>query len=311
MKILFFLLSIFVLVSCGGGGSFSPDPQDPQFRITNVGRSPLALTAPAFPCDDFLRSLDQLPTLHIAFLFHTFGNDLSCLDRILQDPRLESIVMHLINEPGHRNRRLGSYEFLSQVSTPDAYDRMLRNESSVLKQRFEEYVQPAIRIAERIPPNTQCIVSPGLESNVSDEASRVLIRWTRELFPSHCRMLWNPLREKDVISVGMVDADLVEAHGRNPLVSAPCTVNTDGTDISFPNERPTFASPPYTITAGEDLQNYILRYSAQCEIVFLWVFEDNCIQDGPFVDPRQRDCSIGAQTGINHLLTREMIRIMK
>lgn len=309
--ILSLLLSSFFLLSCGGGGSSSPsEPDAPDFRITNVGRSPLALTSPSFACEDFIRSLDELQSLHIAFLYHTFGNDLTCLNRLLGDSRLESLVMHLVNEPGHRNRRLGSYEFLANISSPQEYDRLIRSQSPSLKQDFIAYSQGAIAIANSIPDSTQCIISPGLESNLSNEASRILIQWTREIFPSHCRVMWNPLREREVISVGMVDADLVEAHGRNPLVSAPCTVNTDGTDISFP-ERPTFAQSGWYISSGEDLQNYILRYSAQCEIVFLWVFEDNCIRQGSFVDPRQRDCSIGQRSGINHLLADEIVRITK
>ena len=56
--------------------------------ITDVGRAPFGLTSPKFMCRDFLRSLDNLDTIHIAFLYNTFGNNFDCLKTILQDPRL-------------------------------------------------------------------------------------------------------------------------------------------------------------------------------------------------------------------------------
>jgi hypothetical protein len=311
MRKIIFTIAMF-LFACGGGGSSSDGSFDTDYKFTNVGRAPFAIMSPSFECDDFIESIKELPTIHLAFLFNTFGNNSQCIDRIFQDKRLQTVVMHLINEPGHRNKRLGSYEFLSTVSSPAEFDRLLKKQDQNLKNRFINYIQPALNIVSKIPKQADCIISPGLESNISDEASRILVSWTRELFPSYCRMLWNPLREKQTISVNMVGADLVEAHGRNPLVSAPCLINTDGTDISFPNDaRPSNFGPGWFITAGSDLENYINNFTNKCEIVFLWTAEDNCIRSGAFVDPRQRRCSIAKETRINHLLSKEILRIIK
>lgn len=306
------MLCIMFFVACGGGSSSSDDSNDSNFRLTNVGRAPFAIMSPSFECDNFIDSVKELPVIHIAFLYHTFGTDSKCINQLFQDTRLKTVVMHLINEPGHRNKRLGSYEFLHSVSSPTEFDRLLKSRNENLKQKFKNYIQPALNIVNNIPKQADCIISPGLESNVSDEASRVLIQWTREFFPSYCRVLWNPLRETQTISVNMVNSDLVEAHGRNPLVQAPCLINTDGTDISFPAQgRKSIFGVGWYIDAGTDLQNYINRHTSSCEIVFLWTVEDNCIRSGNFIDPRQRKCSIAKETNINNLLSQEILRIIK
>jgi hypothetical protein len=300
---------LLFFISCGGSGSSNSIVEE-DFKILNVGRSPLALTAETFECDDFIFSIEDLPTLHIAFLFNTFGNNFECLARLLADKRMRSLVVHLINEPGHRNNRLGAYEFLSSISSPEEYDRLLRTQNQQLKNKYIQYVQPMIELTNRLPSSVACIISPGLESNLRDTASRILIEWTRELFPEKCQILWNPLRETEIVSASQVGANLVEAHGKEPLVAGACTINTDGTDIEFIG-RPNISPSGKNIQSGSELENYILRWSSVCEIVFLWVVEDNCLRPGSFIDPRKRNCSVAIETNINHLLSDEILRIIK
>ena len=301
------ILSI-LLTACSGGstnnsGSDDGSIDDHGFNILNIGRAPFAITAPSFACDDFLNSVQNFPELHIAFLFNTFGNDFTCLNRVIQDPRTKTIMIHLVNEPGHRNKRLGEYEFLYKVKSPSDYDYQLRTQNPTLKWRFDNYVQPVVELVKTFPEHIQCIISPGLESNLSNDASKILINWTRNHFPN-CKIAWNPLRNSK-ISVSMVDADLVESHGKNPQLDAPCTVNTDGTDISFP-DRPSFQNSEWYIKSGPELTSYVKKYASKCDVVFLWVTEDNCLRPGNFIDPRDRRCSVATESGINGILFREL-----
>ena len=104
--------------------------------LVNVGFAPFNLTAGAFNCRGFLRATKDFPELHITFLYNTFGNDYSCLVKLLKDPRLKTLEVHLINEPGHRNGRLGSYEFLADVGSVNDYETAMRKRSSRLKSKF-------------------------------------------------------------------------------------------------------------------------------------------------------------------------------
>jgi hypothetical protein len=256
--------------------------------IGNVGRAPFALTSPTFNCRAFIKSVRSLPALHIAVLYNTFGNDFSCWDRLAQDKRLQTMQLNLINEPGHRNKRLGKYEFLANISSPSQFDSLLKNEDPKLKRKFVRYVALAKRKIEELPPHVQCLINPGLESNVSNEAGRTLIKWTKEQFPN-CRTIWNPLTGYTQASRQKTQADFVEGHGILPNLQTPCIVNLDGADIDFP-QRKTYMPKGSYIQSGRPLMNYISTYANKCEIVFLWIVEDNCNFTNRFIDPRKRNC---------------------
>jgi hypothetical protein len=275
--------------------------------IGNVGRAPFSLTSPTFNCRAFLNSVKTLPVLHIAVLYNTFGNDFKCWDRLVKDKRLQTIELNLINEPGHRNKRLGNYEFLHNLGSPANYDKLLRNNNPKLKAKFVKYVSLAKRKINELPPNVQCLINPGLESNVSDAAGKVLIDWTKEQFPN-CRTVWNPLNGFNEAARRRTGADLVEGHGILPPLQRPCLVNLDGADIDFPT-RPTYMPKGSFIESGRPLMNYISTYANKCEIVFLWVVEDNCNFKSSFIDPRKRNCR-GAGKAFD-LVAKETRRAMK
>ena len=292
-------LKIIVLVACvlfSNLSALSANPEsiseaaleDASPYIGNVGRGVFSLTSETFDCRGFLKSVKRLPVLHIAVLYNTFGNDFRCWDRIAQDPRLQTIELNLINEPGHRNGRLGTYEFLYGLGSPSDYDQLLRKKDQRLKRRFVKYVRLARAKIEQLPKNVQCLINPGLESNVSPEAGATLIEWTREQFPN-CRTVWNPLTNHSQKRRAVTGADFVEAHGPLPKVTNPCVTNLDGTDIDFPERATSFEHGNY-IQSGSPLMQYLSTNANKCEVVFLWVPEDNCNYSNSFVDPRKRNC---------------------
>lgn len=248
--------------------------------LVNVGDAIFDLTSPKFSCKKYLKSRDKLDFLHIAFLYNTFGNKFDCVKTLLQDPRLMTIEINLINEPGHRNRRLESHEFLHYIrGGPAKYSRLLKSRNKDLKKRFDAYVVKAQNLLMGYQqPHTKCFINPGLESNVSVRAGKVLVEWAREAFPQ-CSIVWNPLHGK--LQASRTGANLAEGHGPGPNFTGPCITNLDGTDINFP-DRLTCAAKTYNeegtknwINSGNALRSYITEYANRCEVAFLWVGEYN------------------------------------
>lgn len=298
MKKLFFgvLLSMFLSqISCVDPKDVSAQ-QDPQLEevldgLTNIGYAPFNLTASKFNCSGFIESLRPLKEIHLAFLYNTFGNNFSCLERLLADTRLKTLEINLINEPGHRNNRLGSYEFLYGVGSVSSYDKKLVNRDVKLKTKYIEYVKPLQAVLEKhLQSHTSLLINPGLESNVSAKAGRVLIQWTRPLFPN-ARIVWNPYRAS-LTSRTFVNADLIEGHGLYPAIKAPCVYNMDGTDVKYKN-RPALGEGSGTKNyyhSGPPLFQQMEKYGNRCEIALVWTQEGNGLsyKEG-FKDPRKRN----------------------
>jgi hypothetical protein len=233
--------------------------------------------------------MDKLDAWHVAFLFHTFGTEYACFDKVAANPKLASLQINLINEPCHRNRRCGSYEFLAEIGSPKEYDRLLRAKDKQLHTRFKEYVAPLKEKLSTVPSAVSCLINPGLESNVSAQAGKTLIEWARSEFP-RCRIIWNPNRVEGK-EAAVTGAELMEGHGLSPAISGACIYNMDGTDISFP-ERPSRAGRGRAVDAPADLRTLIIDYAHRCELAYLWAWESNClVSERTFTDPRKRDCS--------------------
>lgn len=281
------LFSLF-LVLCVNTLAYADIPRP---FISNVGRAPFALMSPTFPCSSFLSSLKELDVWHIATLYNTFGNDFRCWDKMVKSPKMATIELNLINEPGQRNGRLGSYEFLASLKTISNWNKLLTKEDKNLKKKFTSYTKLARQKINQLPSQVSCLINPGLESNLDDSAGKVLIAWTKELFP-RCRVVWNPL-SASTTSVRDDGADFIEGHGKLPPVDPACLVNMDGTDVDFPERKSILDSN--SIQSGNPLMQFIATYADKCEIVFVWTSEDNCNYSTGFIDPRKRNCAKSAK----------------
>jgi hypothetical protein len=297
LLLLFILLILFAF-------SYSIKNPDKDFYpskqyLANIGRAPFSLTSNEFVkkrCTSFLRSLKGNKNIHISYLFNTFGNNEACLNRLLKNPNLKTLQVHLLNSPGHRNRErmkrfYGNYEFLEPISVKQ-WQEILTSNNLNWKRKFIEYTQPLVEMIElRKRNDTACMISPDLESNLTDrKAINTLISWTREIFPS-CEIVWNPLSR--VSSNRGYNANYIEQHGVNPLVFPPCVVNPDGADIQFPYRKTLAWAGDESdiknfINFGRPLQQYVETYGNRCRVVFLWTFEDNMIFTRSFIDPRKR-----------------------
>jgi len=308
-------------VTPGQSGFFDPNhPTRVAYRETrerklvNVGRAPFAIAANKFDCKSFVSSLKDLDFVHISWLFNTFGTKYSCLNKILDDPRLITLQTNLINEPGHRNRRLEKHEFLYNISSPQKFDQLLKSRNPKLKAQFDKYVGPLQDLlVSRLQPQTECLINPGLESNVSSRAAKVLNEWAREAFP-FCKIIWNPIAKANTpVNSG---ADLIEQHGWEPTFKThSCTFNNDGSDINFPERKAGSAlahekdplSPKNYVNSGNALQYEIQEYANQCKVIYLWTVEDNCFAydnvTAPWAPPTKRPCKVGP---VNRLVAKEI-----
>ena len=267
--------------------------------LTNVGYAPFNLTSPNFNCKAFKKSTKSLSELHIAFLYNTFGNDFSCLKDLLNDERLKTLEIHLINEPGHRNNRLGKYEFLRKVGSVRKYDKLMRNNNQRLKVKYTNYTKKLRNfLSDNLKNHTELIISPGLESNLSSKGAKNLINWTRELFPD-TRIVWNPVVPHPK-KRSSTKADFIEGHNFSPRINEPCIYNLDGTDVSYPN-RPALGELQHKegesknwVQSGRPLRQLLETYANVCEIVFVWTAESNGLdyKSKRFVDPRRRNHKI-------------------
>jgi hypothetical protein len=306
-SIFLLFLSFFSLICIES--SFGDQENVESSGLTNIGYAPFNLTSPKFNCDGFIESLSPLTEIHIAFLYNTFGNNFSCLNRLLADSRLKTLEVNLINEPGHRNNRLGSYEFLYDVGSVSTYNKKLVSRSASLKQKYINYVKPLQDVlSQNLQTHTSLLINPGLESNLSARAGRVLIEWTRPLFPD-ARIVWNPYRVS-LTTRKIVGADLIEGHGQFPSLTAPCVYNMDGTDVKYKN-RPALGEGSGTKNyyhSGSPLFQQLEKYGNRCEIALVWTQEGNGLsyKEG-FKDPRKRNNFI--KTDMYKQIMRDVIAV--
>jgi hypothetical protein len=278
------LLLILALTLLGAAGLNSTSAHAEISKTPSIGLAHYGMLDPEWPCDIARRSERHLHQIHQAVLWNTFGTNTSCLQRYLEDTRLATLEIHLINEVCQRNNRCGDYEFLSGISKEE-YERLLLARDQKLLTKLHKYIKPLQEFLKtHLKSTTTCLISPGLESNLGDKAASILINEVRALFPQ-CQMVWNPYRlPGKVVPFKNV---LTELHRSDAKLKAPCVANLDGEDISFPNRN---ARLPESITSDK-LSEYI-KNTAHCKVSYLWIAEFNGLNpDGTFLEPRSRAAS--------------------
>lgn len=259
-------------------------------KLTNVGLAPYAIRHEKFECLKFLNSINSLSTINISMLWDSFGNNNDCLLSLLNDPRMRSLEIALINECCIRNNDCAPNEFLYGMKKSDYEKRLVARDPKLLGKIREYFSQINLFLEVNLQPNTQCYVSPGLESNLSSKAFNVISSIAESSFPK-CMIVANPLGGR-----GGYNADFREHHGTSTGKVPPCITNLDGTDIDFPQRRT--VQPHNHIDVGKKLTSYIGKAARRCELSFLWVKEMNCYDtgkrySGKRVPPLKRGCKSG------------------
>ena len=256
---------------------------DPVLGPINVGRAPYAIMSKNFDCKAFLKSLKGVPEWHISFLWGTFGDAHACLNKVLKSPKLKSIHVSLMNERCLFNRNCESREILFHVEPSEYLTKVTKNNFKFVmklhqyQSKFKDYLFPRLR------DGVDCYISPALESSLPPKGAKNILDISRSLFAPRCKIVWNPLPSSP--HKKLYGADLVEYHGPQPSPKKyPCLSNLDGWNINF-KARPITGKK----IDEEDIPTYVLN-NAHCDVVYLWMGEDNCRTVGNWTPPTQRAC---------------------
>lgn len=267
---------------------------DGQLRenpVTNIGRAPFAIMQPTFQCDKFVQSLEGIPDLHLAFLWDSFGNPYdgsgnpTCLISLLNDWRMRSLQVNLINEVCVRNGNCQPYDLLYGESTSSVDQKLATLEPNFILKIRNYMSQVRQFLTDHLQPGTTCYISPGLESNLSRPASDHLVSITREEFPG-CRVVYNPNGGNSNQDIS--GADFIEKHSNKPNFGVDrCISNNDGRDISFVSSKSSYSE----IMSESEYRSYLNLVSQRCEISYIWIKEDNCRSAKSTTPPRSRICN--------------------
>lgn len=270
------------------------DPSDPEIASPPraIGLSTFALQSPSFDCDGFLKLTEQHQQINLSVLAGTFGDETTCLERIAKTGKLNLVQVHLVNETCQRPGGV-CYEPVEVFQgLPILYEQLITlgpdfPDSGWLYQRIELLVLDTVMMLDALQVDN-CLISPGLESNLSHFAMDLLMIFVRQVSRNRCALVFNPV---DDIGPNF-EADLYEHHrGSLPTSSAvpiPRVCSNDGTHIRHSNS---FTEGYPRNMSIEEAARFVER-SEDCEVTFLWAADiSNCIIDDDNLEfPTFRNC---------------------
>lgn len=191
------------------------------------GLSQLAILSSHVDCEQVLSTFSGAKKLGIVYLDKTFGEDTSCLQRLLNDPRPAVINQTITNSPGRRNRRLQSHEYLPKTDIK-SFCRGLEDWDPGIIQGVQRAASEAYgRIRDVLQARHELWITPDLESSCSSKAQEQFIQAIRPIYD----------RPVKFVSYGslVAGADLWEAnHSSNPDCRdrQDCIKNNDGSIVN-------------------------------------------------------------------------------
>lgn len=226
----------------------------------------LGICQKSWPCDKSLDAFKGQSVIRTGWLELTFGAQCPCAEKLLNDPRRKEIRVHLSNGPCLRNKRCGAYEVFYGETIASANRKVKAGD----KKLIAKFMAVARRFKARLSRSAgelTCYVSPMLESDLDEDARRILHDITRRVLPS-CTLVDNPHRRPCLPNT------VCESHGATPRVKRPCIADMDGAPAESEDERK------------------FLRVTKQCDLSFVWGLGLNCntALSQTFIDPRKRNC---------------------
>lgn len=238
---------------------------------------------PGWPCDASIQALSQCTDIKVAFLAHTFGDETQCLGKLLADPRVSAVEIHLINERcEERPGGCGSYEFMFGLPMKQFNSLLKVRDPGIMHKTGLFFTQLAGQFIPLLQPNTVCWVSPVLESKVEPSAFAVLAEIAHWQFLQRCHIVDNPLQFRG-------SPYIIELHGNKPRINPPCIADLDGTDIKLDlvNNANEKGRQFYSGMISESAAIQYTQEYAKCGAAYLWVHEFNG-RSKNFNDPRAR-----------------------
>ena len=188
MKLQFFLLMAFLNIT-----------KTAQAQM--IGQAFYAIENKTFPCEKSLQVFEGVKNPALMFLWGTFGDDLSCVEKFLKMNKKEKkVYIHFSNECCRRNGTCKKGELMKNVGVKELNSRLEKKDKDTLekyKKRMEEILL-FIDEMQKENPNTTWYISTGLEDNYTSKASKVVFDYLRKLkksskYASNIIIYVNPL----------------------------------------------------------------------------------------------------------------------
>lgn len=197
-------------------------------QIYNTGLGVYGIQSKHWNCHAMINSLKKLDQIHLSFVYRTFGLNNKCLLKIIKDPRLKTLEIHVINGSGLRRNKHFNYEIFAN-ETPASLNKKIKNNNKKTLKKFKREINRINRtIISKLRSDQICLISPILEHNLSNQSARKLMKFLKKIIPSSCLLVNNPLGGGTFSG-----ADIYERHGNNTFNCLNCINNLDGTDIEF------------------------------------------------------------------------------
>jgi hypothetical protein len=205
-----------------------------------LGLSAFAIQAPQYQgilCSRMLRAVNHSQRPALAALYHTFGQENTCLKKFWRlsgkrnIPHLTEI--HFSNEVGRRNDKHDDLDFLPQFSVSQ-YNRLLEEMPPSLENTIRMRVREIVALIEPYKNTGTFILSTGLEDNYSVTAWLNIYRIISAEWPYEIARSTLPRYIVRQIE-SMPQEIYIEYHGYRSKFSFPqrCITNGDGQDVDF------------------------------------------------------------------------------
>jgi hypothetical protein len=217
-------------------------------------------------CEASKRMFDGLPAIRLVIVDNTFGNEMSCYESYMADPRTSAIEIHLNNEVCTKYPRCGSYE-LEATLTDRLWRSLVHRQDAAWMARVEAFARAA---AERYMPalmrrtDVDCYFSPLLESRLSPADGQLIFNRIWQYWSPRCHAVWN--------GRGKLTGTIKEVHGKSSADAGEIAV-MDGEDA---------------INRGPNWVRTWFQNSRRAVMAAIWIDEFNGGYAGKFVDPRLR-----------------------
>lgn len=210
------LMLLLALAGCGTApaGVIPEALAEPQ-----IGAAYYGIQNKDWPCKASLAALKDLKRPAVSFVWSSFGREEACLRKFLDDMRPKLLQIQAINECCIRRGSCVSHE-LGHGYSVSSFERAISSGDPKLYKKIDLFLRPAaLLVAAYRGSNMKCLITPGLESNLSAGAQQKLIKFMRPFFPQ-CEFVSYGVRVKG--------ADYVETHTAQPA-TPPCVLaNDDG-----------------------------------------------------------------------------------
>ena len=203
MKLQFFLLLSLLNITQNASGNV-------------LGQAYYAIQNKTFPCERSLKVYDDVKKPALMFLYGTFGDDLSCVEKFIKmNKKDKQVYIHFSNECCRRNKTCKKGELLKNVSVNDLNKRLEKKDKNTLK-KYENRMDEILLFIDKMQkenPNTSWYISTGLEDNYTLRAKKVVYNKLREFKKK------SKNSEKITIYVNPLNSECIinkcEIHNRN------------------------------------------------------------------------------------------------